>query len=54
MAHEVRVRHGQLEIEHIEKLALDPANVTLSKYTRADGPVDVFQRGIVEILERKG
>lgn len=46
--------NAQLVIEHIEELALYPANIALSKDTGAECPVHVLERGVVAVLEMKG
>ena len=44
---------GKVEVEDIEELALDPANVALAEYTSAERPVDVLECGIIQILEKR-
>ncbi len=41
----------KLEIQNVEKLALDTSNVALSEHTGACGPMDVLQGGVVEVLK---
>lgn len=45
------LRDTEFKVEYIEELAFDPANITLAKDTGANGPVDVLQSRIVEVLE---
>jgi hypothetical protein len=48
--HDVVFADAQLEIEYVQELALDPANVALAKDTCAHSPVHVLKRGVIEIL----
>lgn len=52
MRHDIVFGDAQLEIKNIEKLALDPTNVTLPEYTSAHSPVHVLKRGVIQILRR--
>jgi len=52
MRHDIVFGDAQLEIKNIEKLALDPTNVTLPEYTSAHSPVHVLKRGVIQIFTR--
>jgi len=41
---------SELEVEDIEIFSFDSTDITLAENASAHGPVDVFQRRIVEIL----
>ena len=41
--HDVVFRDAQIEIEHVQELALDPANVALAKDSCAHSPVHVLE-----------
>lgn len=47
---DVCFRDTELEVEDIEEFTLDAADVALAEDTRADSPVDVLQRRIVQVL----
>jgi hypothetical protein len=42
MRHDIVFGDAQLEIEDVEKLALDPTNVTLAEHASAHSPVHVL------------
>jgi len=44
VCHDIIFGKAQLEIEHVEELALYPANIALAKYTGTHCPVYVFER----------
>jgi len=48
--HDVVFADAQLEIEDVQKLALDPADIALAEDSRAHGPVHVLKRRVIEIL----
>lgn len=50
--HDIVFGDAQLEIKDVEKLALDPTNVTLPEHTGAHSPVYVLKRGVIQILQR--
>jgi hypothetical protein len=50
--HDIVFGDAQLEIKDVEKLALDPTNVTLAEHTSAYSPVYVLKRGVIQILRR--
>lgn len=50
VGHDIVFADAQLEIEDVEKLALDPANVTLAKHTSAHSPVHVLERRVIQIF----
>lgn len=50
---EVGLGDGEFEVENIEELTLDAANVTLAKDSCAERPVDVLEGGVVEVLRMK-
>lgn len=47
---EIVLRNPELKIEHIEKLAFDPTDIAFPKHTRANRPMDVFERRVIQIL----
>lgn len=47
---DVGLLHAQLKVEDVQELALDPADVALPEDTRAQGPMDVLQGGVVQVL----
>ena len=47
---EIGLGDGELEVENVEELTLDAADVTLAKYSCAERPVDVLESGVVKIL----
>jgi len=48
--HDIVFSYAQLEIENVEELALNPANVALAKYSCAHSPVYVLKRRVIQIL----
>lgn len=50
VAEDIILGYAELEVEDIEELALDAANVPLAKDTRAHGPVDILEGGVVQVL----
>lgn len=44
--------HPELPIQHRQKLALDAPHIALAKHARAQRPVHVLQRRVVEVLAR--
>lgn len=50
MREDVVLGNAELEIKDIQKLALDAPNVALAKNAGADRPVDVLQRGVIEVF----
>jgi hypothetical protein len=36
--------HAQFEIEHVQEFALNATHITFAEYTRAQCPMNVFQR----------
>lgn len=53
VAEEVVLGDLELEVEHVEILALDAADIAFAEDTRAERPVHVLECGIVEVLGRK-
>lgn len=53
VAEKVVLSDLELEVEHVEVLALDAADIAFAEDTRAERPVDILECGIVEVLERK-
>ena len=49
---EIGFRDGKLEIEDIEELTLDAADVTLAKDASAECPVDILECGVIQVLRR--
>jgi len=47
---DVRFSHGEIPIENIEEFAFDTTDVASAKYARAQGPVVVLDRPVVNIL----
>ena len=47
---EVRFRHSELEIENVEKLPLDPADISGAEYACGECPLRIFQRSVIVIL----
>ena len=47
---EIGLGDGELEVENVEELTLDAADVTLAKDSCAERPVDVLESGVVKIL----
>ena len=43
----------QIPIEDIQKLSLDPTDITLSEDAGSDGPMDVLESGVVRELEQE-
>ena len=43
----------QIPIEDIQKLSLDPTDITLSEDASSDGPMDVLESGVVRELDKK-
>jgi hypothetical protein len=39
--------NGQIEIQNIEELSLDSANITFPENTSANSPVYIFECGII-------
>ena len=52
MHKDVLVCYPKLEIEHVQKFALDPPNIALVEQPSAQGPMHVFQGGVVQVLQR--
>jgi hypothetical protein len=50
---DVRLGNSKFPIQNIQKLALNPADITPAKGARHEGPVGVFQCGIVCVLGSK-
>jgi len=50
--HDIVFGDAQLEIKDVEKLALNPTNVTLAEHTSAYSPVYVLKRGVIQIFTR--
>ena len=48
---EVGLGEAELVVEDVEELALDAADVALAKDPGAERPVDVLERGVVEVLQ---
>ena len=44
---------AELEVEDLEELALDARDVATAEDARAEGPVGVLERGVVEVLARE-
>ena len=44
VSHDIILANAKLEVEDIEKLALDPANIAFAEHTGAYSPVNVFER----------
>ncbi len=53
VAQQIRFANAQLEVKDIEEFSLYPTNVALPKYPGADGPVNVLQRRVIKILQRR-
>jgi len=51
--HDVVLTDAQLEIEDVQELALDPADIALAENSRAHSPVHVLKRGVIEILRSR-
>lgn len=47
---DVGLGDGELEVEDVEELTLDPADVALAKDPRAECPVDILEGGVVQVL----
>ena len=50
---EVGLGDGEFEIEDVEELTLDAANIALAEDSRAKRPVNVLQCRIVQVLEEE-
>jgi len=50
--HDIVFGDAQLEVKDVEKLALDPTNITLPEHTSAHSPVHVLKRGVIQIFTR--
>jgi len=50
VGHDVSLADAQLEIEHVEEFALNPANIALAEYTGAYSPVHVLERRVIQIF----
>ena len=50
---EIGFGDGEFEVEDVEELTLDAADVTLAEDPGAERPVDVLQRGVVKVLQRE-
>jgi len=53
VAQNVIFENSKFEVENIKELPLDPTDIPLAKDARAKRPVDILERGIVEILARE-
>ena len=47
---EIGLGDGELEVENVEELTLDAADITLAKDSCTERPVDVLEGGVVKIL----
>ena len=47
---EIGFGDGEFEVEDVEELTLDAADVALAEDPRAERPVDVLEGGVVEVL----
>ena len=48
---EVGLGDGQLEVEAVEELTLDAANVALAEDSRAERSMDVLEGGVIQVLQ---
>lgn len=51
MREDVALCDGEVEVEHIEELALDAADVPFAEDTSAERPVHVFECGVIQVLQ---
>ena len=51
VCHDVGLADAQLEIEHVQEFALDPADITFAKDSCAHRPVHVLKRGVIQVLK---
>jgi hypothetical protein len=51
---EVALADAELEVEHVKELALDAPDVTLPEHARAQRPVHILERRIIQILDGTG
>ena len=47
---EVGLRDTEFKVENVEELAFYPADVALAEDPRAECPVHVLERGVVQVL----
>ena len=50
MLQDVRFSHGEIPIENIKEFAFDATDVASTEHPRAQGPVVVLDRPVVNIL----
>jgi hypothetical protein len=50
VSEDVVLCYPQLEIEDVQELPLDPANISFPKHASAQRPVHIFERRVVQVL----
>ena len=49
---DVGLGDGEFEVEDVEELTLDAADVTLAEDASAECPVDILECGVIQVLRR--
>ena len=49
---DIGLGNGEFEVEDVEELTLDAADVTLAEDASAECPVDILECGVIQVLRR--